>query len=244
MPPLELPVIAEYVEESWVWDTNAKSPAAELSPCQQAVYFHIDPVAESQGTAGVRGTKGFTQGEHYWEIEFLEPPYGLSVMLGIGTPQALLHAGNYTYIDLLGKDSESWGLSYKGFLWHGGLCRRYTEPFYDRTTVVGAHLDLTEGTLTFFRNGESLGPAFTGLDKVGAPLYPMVCSTAAGTELQVGVRRCRLPSLQESCLCTVSRSLLNGASADSLPLPRAIRGLLKPLSGNATHALTTTSLDT
>ncbi|XP_069479310.1 SPRY domain-containing SOCS box protein 3-like [Ambystoma mexicanum] len=241
MPPSALPVTAGYMEEPWVWDINTKSPAAELSSCQQAVYFHIDPIVESQGTAGVRGTKGFSHGEHYWEIEFLEPPYGLSVMLGVGTHKALLHAGNHTYIDLLGKDSESWGLSYKGFLWHGGACRRYTEPFYDKRTVIGVHLNMTEGTLTFFRKGQSLGLAFTGLDTVRSPLYPMVCSTAAGTELQVRMQRCRLPSLQESCLFTVSQSLLDKAMADTLPLPRAVKGLLKHFSGKTTHALTTSS---
>ncbi|XP_057187688.1 SPRY domain-containing SOCS box protein 3 isoform X2 [Triplophysa rosa] len=153
----------DHIWESWKWDSHSKSPDAQLSPCRQSVYFHVSPLLDSQGTAGVRGTKGFTHGEHYWEIEFLEPPYGCSVMVGVGTQNALLHTGDKRFINLIGMDSESWGLSYKGFIWHNGRSRKYTEPFYDKNTVIGILLDLSAGTLTFYRNGVNLGVAFTGL---------------------------------------------------------------------------------
>uniref|UniRef100_H3BHM0 SPRY domain-containing SOCS box protein 3 n=2 Tax=Latimeria chalumnae TaxID=7897 RepID=H3BHM0_LATCH len=216
-----------YVEEFWEWDTNAKSPAAYLSPCRQAVYFHIDPVVASEGTAGVRGTKGFTHGEHYWEIEFLEPPYGMAVMLGVGTKRALLHAGNHQYIHMLGMDCESWGLSYKGTVWHHGQSRNYTEPFYEKKTVIGVSLNLSKGTLAFSRNGQSLGVAFTGLKKAGTPLYPIVCSTAAETELQLGMRGCRFPSLEERCCSAILQTMEDKQHIDTLPLPGAVRGRLK-----------------
>lgn len=51
---------------------------------------------------GVRGSKGFLDGEHFWEIIFLEPPAGTSVMVGVGTKKALLHTNNYQYVDLIG----------------------------------------------------------------------------------------------------------------------------------------------
>ncbi|KTF81312.1 hypothetical protein cypCar_00021065, partial [Cyprinus carpio] len=159
--------------ESWDWDPDSKSPDAHLSLCRQAVYFHVSPVLDSQGTAGVRGTKGFTRGEHYWEIEFLEPPYGCSVMVGVGTQNALLHKGDQKFVNLIGIDSESWGLSYKGFIWHNGRSQKYTEPFYERNTVIGVLLDLNTGTLTFFRNGVNLGVAFTGLEQASKALYPL-----------------------------------------------------------------------
>lgn len=46
---------------------------------------------------------GFCNGEHYWEIEFVEPPYGTSVMVGLGTKQALLHSGKIQFVNLLGE---------------------------------------------------------------------------------------------------------------------------------------------
>ncbi|XP_043938551.1 SPRY domain-containing SOCS box protein 3 [Protopterus annectens] len=216
-----------YTEEHWKWDADTKSPAAQLSSCQQVVCFHTDPVTESEGTAGVRGTKGFTQGEHYWEIIFVEPPYGVSVMTGIGTKKAPLHAGNHQYINMLGMDCEGWGFSYKGTIWHAGQQRKYTKPFYDKMTVIGVHLNLYQGTLTFYQNGKNLGVAFTNLDKIREPLYPIVCSTAPETELQLGVRRCRFISLREQCLYTILQNLEDKINIDNLPLPVTIRGQLK-----------------
>ena len=64
--------------------------------------FITDPVFESQGTAGVRGTEGFSEGEFYWEVIFTEPMFGTSVMVGIGTKMALLHLDNYQYVNMLG----------------------------------------------------------------------------------------------------------------------------------------------
>ncbi|XP_035252469.1 SPRY domain-containing SOCS box protein 3 isoform X2 [Anguilla anguilla] len=175
--------------EHWEWDASSKSPAAQLSPCRQAVYFHTNMLLESEGTAGVRGTKGM--------------------------------------------DEESWGLSYKGVLWHGGRSRKYTEPFYDKMTVIGVLLNLDAGTLGFYRDGLSLGPAFSGLHEVGAPLFPLVSSTAPETEVQLGVRTTRLVSLQERCLNAIAQSLGSRTPLgsrgpqDSLPLPPSLRDRLE-----------------
>ncbi|XP_075044294.1 SPRY domain-containing SOCS box protein 3-like [Mixophyes fleayi] len=225
--PQNPPMPCGYVQESWVWQENGQAPMAELSQSQREVYFHTDPVLGSCGTAAVRGDTGFLQGEHYWEVEFLEPPSGLSVMVGVGTSRAALHAGSFQFVNLLGVDAESWGLSYKGTIWHGGSSRRYTEPFYREGTVIGVHLNMEEGTLTFYRDRQSLGLAFTGLHKVQLPLYPMVSSTSPGTELALGIRCCSLPTLEERCLSTLARNLTQKDSADMLPLPAIVRWKLK-----------------
>ncbi|TRY82417.1 hypothetical protein DNTS_002494 [Danionella cerebrum] len=65
-------LLSGHTWESWEWDPDHKSPDAR-----------------------------FTHGEHYWEIEFLEPPFGSSVMVGVGTQNALLHTGNQTFINLI-----------------------------------------------------------------------------------------------------------------------------------------------
>lgn len=60
----------------------------------------------------VRGNKGFTDGEHYWEIIFLEPPIGASVMIGIGTNKADLRSNLYQYKDLIGESQIVFGYKY------------------------------------------------------------------------------------------------------------------------------------
>ena len=66
-----------------------------------------------------------------------------------------------------GKDNQSWGLTYKGTIWHNGVSHKYCEPFYEPKTVIGCHLNLYDGTLTFYKNGQNLGVAFRGLNRVG-----------------------------------------------------------------------------
>ena len=52
---------------------------------------------------GVRGSQGFTDGEHYWEVKFTEPPSGTSVMVGICTNKAMLHSDDQIkHANLLG----------------------------------------------------------------------------------------------------------------------------------------------
>ena len=53
--------------------------------------------------------------------------FGTSMMFGVGTHSARLHVD--AFVNMLGEDSRSWGLSHKGFLWHAGKQRQYTKPF-------------------------------------------------------------------------------------------------------------------
>ena len=124
---------------------------------------------------------------------------------------------------LIGSDKNSWGLSYKGTVWHDGKSKKYCEPFYETKTVIGVHLDLYRGTLKFYCNGKSLGEAFTGLNKVNQELFPIISSTATNSELEVGKRTCRYLSLQEKCCHTVVRCLKRKEDVGVLPLPPIIK---------------------
>ena len=115
-------------------------------------------------------------------------------------------------------------------MWHDGKSRKYCDPFYESKTVIGVHLDMVRGTLKFYKNGESLGVAFTGLDKVSQELFPIISSTATTTELEVGRRVCRYLSLQEKCCHTVVRCLKKKADVGVLPLPPMIKQHLLDLS--------------
>ncbi|XP_022095433.1 SPRY domain-containing SOCS box protein 3-like isoform X2 [Acanthaster planci] len=194
----------------------------------------LDAEEDSMGTAGVRGTQGFHEGEFYWEIIFTEPAFGTAVMVGVGTRKALLHTTNYQYINMLGMDDQSWGLSYKGTLWHNGTSQQYCQPFYENNTRIGILLNLYVGTLTFFKDGVNLGVAFKDLHHVGEDLYPLACSTAAETELELGVRSSRKLRLQDKCYSTILRHIgHNDNNIDILPLPHTMKHVLKVDRHNA-----------
>jgi len=119
------------------------------------------------------------------------------MMFGVGTKKARLHVD--AFVNMLGEDDQSWGLSHKGFLWHSGKHRQYTKPFRENVaTTVGIFFDGIAGTITYFKDGASLGVAFNGLEEVTEPLYPIVCSTAAKTEMSLGIMKREFVSIQVS----------------------------------------------
>ena len=120
-----------------------------------------------------------------------------------------------------GQDEKSWGLSYKGKIYHNGTSKKYCEPFFDAGTRIGLLLDMVKGTLSFYKNGVHLGVAFTGL--TGSPLYPVVSSTSSQTEVKVGSRSCRYLSLQEKCIARIRCSLKNIQLTEDLPLPNVMK---------------------
>nr|XP_048292164.1 SPRY domain-containing SOCS box protein 3 isoform X2 [Myodes glareolus] len=98
----------------WVWDDLNKSSATLLSCDNRKVSFHTE---YSCGTAAIRGTKELGDGQHFWEIKMTSPVYGTDMMVGIGTSDVDLDKYHHTFCSLLGRDEDSWGLSYTG-LYH------------------------------------------------------------------------------------------------------------------------------
>lgn len=77
-------------------------------------------------------------------------------MVGVGTAEVDLDKYRHMFCSLLGKDSESWGLSYNGFLQHKSLKKSYSSKF-GQGTIIGVHLDMWHGALSFFKNRKPLG---------------------------------------------------------------------------------------
>ena len=75
-------------------------------------------------------------------------------MIGVGTGKTSFESE--CYLSLLGQDSESWGLSYRGYIQHGGDKRDYC-PGFIQGNLIGIHLDTWKGTLQFFVDRKPLG---------------------------------------------------------------------------------------
>ncbi|XP_024278984.1 SPRY domain-containing SOCS box protein 3 isoform X3 [Oncorhynchus tshawytscha] len=95
----------------WVWDDSNRSMATLMTCDNRKVNFHTE---YSCGTAAIRGSKELADGQHFWEIKMTSPVYGTDMMVGIGTCDVNLDKYRHTFCSLLGKDDDSWGLSYTG----------------------------------------------------------------------------------------------------------------------------------
>ncbi|NWH75298.1 SPSB3 protein, partial [Piaya cayana] len=205
----------------WVWDDLNKSTATLLSCDNRKVNFHME---YSCGTAAIRGNKELAEGQHFWEIKMTSPVYGTDMMVGIGTSDVNLDKYRHTFCSLLGKDEDSWGLSYTGLLHHKGDKTNFSSRF-GQGSIIGVHLDTWHGTLTFFKNRKCIGVAATKLQN--KKFYPMVCSTAAKSSMKV-IRSCAsCTSLQYLC-CFRLRQLLPDYvdTLEVLPLPPGLKQVL------------------
>lgn len=146
-------------------------------------------------------------------------------MFGIGTRKARLHADAFT--NLLGEDDQGWGLSHKGLLWHAGRWYHYTKPFRENeATTIGILFDGIAGTLTYYKDGKCLGVAFKGLNEIREPLYPIICSTAAKTEMTLVNMRRDFVNLQDRCRAVIVKRIASKSDLDELAVPPRIKNYL------------------
>ncbi|XP_071006125.1 SPRY domain-containing SOCS box protein 3-like isoform X1 [Oncorhynchus clarkii lewisi] len=205
----------------WVWDDSNRSTATLMTCDNRKVNFHTE---YSCGTAAIRGSKELADGQHFWEIKMTSPVYGTDMMVGIGTCDVNLDKYRHTFCSLLGKDDDSWGLSYTGLLHHKGDKVNFSSRF-GQGSIIGVHLDTWHGTLTFFKNRKCIGVAATELQN--KHFYPMACSTAAKSSMKV-IRSCFTPTSLQYLCCARLRKLLPECpdTLSVLPLPPGLRHLL------------------
>jgi len=204
----------------WYWDEKSKSNDVNVQNCGTEAYFHPD---YSCGTAAIRGNRQFREGEeHYWEVQMSSAVYGTDMMIGIGASSVDLDRYKSQFCSIIGKDTDSWGISYFGTLHHNGKSKDYTKKF-ERGAIIGCHLDLWKGTLSFYKNGKPLGIAFDGL--LGKKLFPMISSTAARTKMKLLCSHKTGFSLQYLCCKEISKHIPSSQTnaLDSLPLPNGLK---------------------
>lgn len=147
-------------------------------------------------------------------------------MFGIGTKETRLGAVGFT--DIIGEDKNSWGLSHKGRLHHDGKSKKFCRPFRERFPVtVGILFDGVYGTLTFYKNGVSLGIAFRDLQKVKEPLYPVISSSAARTVMILQETESEFVNLEDRSKAVLMDSIRDPITEiHTLPLPLTIQEML------------------
>lgn len=147
------------------------------------------------------------------------------MMFGIGTRKARLHVNSFT--NLLGEDDNGWGLSHKGLVWHGGVAKQFTNRFKENeATKIGILFDGIAGTLTYYKDDVCLGVAFRGLNEVREPLFPIVCSTAAKTEMVLCNTKRDFANLQDRCRAAIMKLVRSRDRLETLKLPFRITNYL------------------
>lgn len=127
-----------------------------------------DLIATNDGVSQnepVRATVGKSAGLWYWEITGANN-------VGISTTALTMVAGNYP-----GAASGSYGYNKTGIRISNGSSAAYGTTF-SPSDVIGIALDLSAGTLTFYKNGVSQGVAYSGLS---GTFYP-TCSVFGTSE--------------------------------------------------------------
>lgn len=141
------------------------------------------------------------------------------MMFGIGTDDVRLSYNRFC--NLLGEDGNSWALSHKGLVWHRGIGYIFTKRFVENEpTKIGMLFDGINGTLTYYKDGKCLGVAFHGLNKINKPLYPIVSSSAAKTELCVAEQRREFVSLQDRCRAEILKHITDKEHIRQLDIPQ------------------------
>lgn len=220
----------------WIWDNSTKSAASFLKHDQREVVFHVD---YSCGTAAVRGSQLMMEDQYYWEVKMTTPVYGTDMMVGVGTVDLDLNKYQRKFCSLVGRDGDGWGLSYTGMLHHKGHKQTYASKF-GQGTIIGVHLDMWHGTLSFYKNRKPLGIAYRGLQ--GKQLFPVVSSTAARSGMKVIKCRSFKTSLQFMC-CQVLRTVIP-AHLDVLKVIDMPPGLREFLENNISWLLQPSPFET
>jgi len=170
------------------------------------------------------------------------------MMIGIGTQNTRLHKcmgceDGDAYVCLLGMEKESWGLDVAtGLLWHNGVCRRYTKKYFrwKKPTAIGVYFDGISGTLSYFKDDENLGVAFSGLNEFKEPLYPIICTASERIEIKLTVAKREFVSMQDRCRAVILSRLNHEDQIEQLDLPKTLKqftseGLVKSPSHELSH---------
>lgn len=111
------------------------------------------------------------QQKHYWEVEIVSTS---SRYIDIGVVEEGANLESW-----IGGDDKGWSWQGDGNLWQNRNSTSYTQ--FGQGDIVGVHLDMDSGELSFSCNRETRGLAFSGLS--GRTLYPAIALYNTGYSL-------------------------------------------------------------
>jgi hypothetical protein len=138
------------------WNPLKKSSADTLSN------GNLDALlGGSENATYIFGTLGITTGKFYWEITVnsvssIYPGPGVCTDLNRATDLSTSSTSDYIYVP-------------NGNKMNNGVYSSYGASFTGGD-IVGVALDMTAGTLTFYKNGVSQGQAFSGISGTAVPV--------------------------------------------------------------------------
>jgi SPRY domain-containing SOCS box protein 3 len=203
-----------YQKISFNWDNSDNVDSKDLivyANEPQVVMFHPN---KSFGTSAIRGSRPLAKNAFtYWQITISDRIFGTSIMIGIGSKEAKVKS--IGYLNLLGIDSNSWGLSHKGMIWHDNCSKQFTNAFDENKCVkIGCLFDGYKGRLAYFINDVYVGIAFDNIKIVKKIddeeevecLYPMISSTMSQCIMKLDFCYQTFPTLQEICRAIVVKN--------------------------------------
>ena len=187
------------IDWTWLCDNSEESQTTILSDDSKSVCFN----PSSFETNAVRGDKplklnAFT----YWEVTF-KSNSGTSLMLGIGSKDSMLNS--IGYLNLIGIDEKSYGLSQHGFTWHGNTSKKFCDAFDKNESItIGCLFDGFKGKLTFYKDGKCLGVGFDSIPLISTrdgytSFHPMIASTVAQSVFKLEFACENFPTLKDLC---------------------------------------------
>ena len=206
----------------WVFgDTTGERRNIVLADGGRRIRFH--PYG-SHGTECARGNVPMTVGIHRWAIQMGPTVYGTDMTVGVCTDKLDLHEHEYRYGHVVGSNEHGWGMSYHGVCRHNE-CKTPGDVF-GRHSIIELTLDMKARTLTASVDNRS--PVFISSDlwhgaRCPEPLYPVVASTAARSEMTLLWSRCELPTLQICCIRCILAAIYSKSDISDLPLPGKLK---------------------
>ena len=228
-----------YMRISFKWDTgdmatHNNNDVIVYANEPQVVMFHPN---KSFGTSAIRGDRPLMKNAFtYWQITISDRIFGTSIMIGVGKKEA--KTKSIGYVNLLGIDENSWGLSHKGLIWHNNCSKQFTNAFDENKCVkIGCLFDGYKGRLAYFINDVYMGVAFDNLQVVekrineeeAECLFPMISSTISQCIMKLDFCYQTFPTLQEICRSCVVKNpkLFNSIKLEYPFIPSYLKEFLE-----------------